>query len=263
MPQYRTVADDAAGTWQLLADLHDRGLLDVSAAPSRRLVTGLAVHATTLPRTFLPSVTGKAARAAAEIRLLRDFFTDTATCANRKFADYFGVPDVPTGCCSTAANRCSAHWDAPTWPVGETKPPVAVALETPRPRPAGARTDAAHRRRRLDEQVFALVWEVFPGIYARDVLRALRGEDTYFSPRTRRRVPLRAGLVNSRYFGANPAVRLADVEDSLARLYAEGRVMPAGPKWREVGHVRREARQLARSRGRRGRPVAATVGGAT
>jgi ATP-dependent DNA helicase RecQ len=78
-------------------------------------------------------------------------------------------------------------------------------------------------------------------------------------------VPLRAGLVNSRYFGANPAVRLADVEDSLARLQAEGRVVPAGPKWREVGHVRREARQPARASAAAAAagPVAATVGGAT
>lgn len=245
VPRYRTVADDAAGTWQLLADLHDRGLLDVSAAPSRRLVTGIAVHTTTLPRRFLSTISGKVARAAEEIRLLRDFFTDSTTCANRKLADYFGVADLPAGYCSTAANRCSACWNMSMWPVGESKPAVAVALETPRPRPAGARVDAAHRRQRLDEQVFRLVWEVFHGVHARDVLRALRGEDTYFSPRTRRRIRLRTGLVNSRYFGVNPAVRLADVEDSLARLLAAGRVVPAGSRWREAGHVRRETRQRA------------------
>ena len=48
--------------------------------------------------------------------------------------------------------------------------------------------------------------------------------------------------------------------DALARLHAEGRIVPAGPKWREIGHVRREARQLARAAAV---PVAATVGGAT
>ncbi|TDD00569.1 DEAD/DEAH box helicase [Nonomuraea deserti] len=261
---YRTIAEDAAGTWQLLADLHDRGLLDVSAAPSRRLVTGIAVHTTTLPRGFLPAISGKVARAAQEIRLLRDFFTDSTTCANRKLADYFGIADLPAGCCSTAANRCSACWNTLTWPVGESKPAVAVALETPRPRPAGARVDAAHRRQRLDEQVFRLVWEVFYGVHARDVVRALRGEDTYFSPRTRRRVRLRTGLVNSRYFGANPAVRLADVENSLARLQAAGRVVPAGSRWREAGHVRRETRQRARTAatGAATGPVTARTGGA-
>ncbi|SEH03927.1 ATP-dependent DNA helicase RecQ [Nonomuraea solani] len=257
VPEYRNVADDAAGTWQLLADLHDRGLLDVSAAPSRRLVTGLAVHTSKLPAAFLDALSGKIARAAEEIRLLRDFFTDSTTCANRKLADYFGVADLPPGCCSTAANRCSACWDTPTWPSGESKPAVAVALETPRPRPAGARVDAAHRRKRLDEQVFRLVWEVFHGVHARDVLRALRGEDTYYSTHTRRRVRLRTGLINSRYFGANPGVRLADVESSLARLSAEGRVVPVGARWREAGHVRRESRHRARP------ATAATAGSAT
>jgi ATP-dependent DNA helicase RecQ len=262
VPQYRTVADDPAGAWQLLADLHDRGLLDVSAAPSRRPVIGIAVHTAALPATFLPAVTGKSARAAEEIRLLRDFFTDLTTCANRKFADYFGVADLPAGCCSTAANRCSADWNTPTWPAGEIKPAVAVALETPRPRPAGARTDASYRLRRLDEQVFRLVWEVFRGVHPRDVLRALRGEDTYFNPRTRRRVRLRAGLVNSRYFGVNPAVRLADVEDSLARLQADERVVPAGALWREAGHVRREIRQQARADVAMAALVSMTAGGA-
>jgi|GEM_PF-3443154 len=247
VPQYRTLADDPADTWQMLADLHDRGLLDVSAAPSRRLVTGLAVHTAELPPQFLAAVSGKSARAAAEIHRLEDFFTDASTCANRKFADYFGVADLPAGCCSTAANRCSACWNMPTWPGAETKPAAAVALETPRPHPSGARTDAAYRRHRLDEQVFRLVWEVFPGVHARDVLRALRGEDTYLNPRTRRRVRLRAGLVNSRYFGANPAARLADVEESLSRLQADGRVLPVGRLWRETGHISRQARQQARA----------------
>ena len=62
-------------------------------------------------------------------------------------------------------------------------------------------------------------------MHARDLYRALRGEDSYFS-RARRRVRLRSGLVTSRYFGANPPVRLADLEDSLARLQADEKVMP-------------------------------------
>ena len=64
------------------------------------------------------------------------------------------------------------------------------------------------------------MWEVFSGVYARDLYRALRGEDSYFQPKRRRRVQLRSGLVTSRFFGANPSVRLADIEDSLARLQA-------------------------------------------
>ncbi|MEY9937593.1 DEAD/DEAH box helicase [Streptacidiphilus sp. MAP5-3] len=256
VPGFRTLAQDPAGTWQLLADMHDQGLLDVSAAPSRRLVTGLRVRTPSLPSGFMEALSGKAARAAEEIRLLREFFTDSTVCANQKFADYFGVADLPQGCCSTAANRCSACWDAPTWSAGQVKPKAAVALETPRPRPAGARTDAVHRQRRLDEQVYRLVWEVFAGVYTRDLYRALRGEETYFQPRTRRRVRLRTGLVNSRFFGANPAVRLGDIDDALGRLEALGKVVAQGPRWREAGHVRREDVRAARAAGANGTGIA-------
>src|SRR5262249_8358971 len=60
---YRSLATDPAATWQLLADLHDRGQLDVSAAPSRKLVTGVEVRGTAVPAGFAAAVSGKAARA--------------------------------------------------------------------------------------------------------------------------------------------------------------------------------------------------------
>jgi ATP-dependent DNA helicase RecQ len=247
LPDFRVLAEDVAATWQLLADLHDRGLLDVSAAPSRHLVTGLRVVSPALPAGFLGSVSGKAARAAEEISLLRDFFDDSTTCVNRKFADYFGVRDLPDGCCSHAGNRCSACWNSGNWPIGETLPQVVRAFQTERPRPAGQRVDAALRRRRLDEQVSRLVWDVFTGVHPRDLYRALRGEDSYFHVAKRRRVQLRAGLRTSRFFGANPSVRPADIEDSLARLRAEGKVAQVGPRWRDAGHVRREQVRAARA----------------
>jgi ATP-dependent DNA helicase RecQ len=246
LPGVQMLAPDAAGTWQLLADLHDRGLLDVSAAPSRQLVTCLRVISPALPHGFNAAVSGKAARAAEEVRLLRDFFADSATCANRKLADYFEVAGLPPGCCSNPGNRCSACWDSGAWPLGQRKPAVAVALETPRPRAAGQRTDAAYRQRRLDEQVSRLVWEVFSGVHPRDLFRALRGEDSYYLPTRHRRVRLRSGLVTSRFFGASPAVRLADIEGSLARLQVAGKISPSGPRWRDAGHLRREQARAAR-----------------
>jgi Rad3-related DNA helicase len=246
VPGFRVLVDDVAGTWQLLADMHDRGLLDVSAAPSRRLVTGLRATSAELPGGFLVSVTGKAARANEEIHLLRNFFEDSTTCANRKFADYFGISELPAGCCSHAGNRCSACWDAGKWPVDDTVSSVVRAFQTVRPRPAGQRIDAAVRRRRLDDQVSRLVWDVFTGVHPRDVFRALRGEDSYFHPRRGRRVQLRAGLRTSRFFGANPSVKLVDVEESLVRLQEEGKVVPASVLWRDAGHVRREKERAAR-----------------
>ncbi|PPK67027.1 DEAD/DEAH box helicase [Actinokineospora auranticolor] len=246
---YADLADDPPSTWQLLADLHDRGELDVSAAPSRKLVTGIAVHTRTLPAGYAGALAGKAARAAEEIRLLRDFFTDRNTCANQKFADYFGVDTLPDGCCSTAANRCSACWDNDTTiPVGQKPPAVGDALNMPKPRLAGARTDSGVRRKRLDEQVYRLVWADYRGVHARDVCRALRGEDSYYHPTRRRRVRLRHNLVVSRYFGAQHMVKLDQVEDSLARLEADGRVVPLGyGKWRERGHADRAAAVAARA----------------
>lgn len=247
--RYADLADDPPSTWQLLADLHDRGQLDVSAAPSRKLVTGIAVHTPTLPAGYAGALAGKAVRAAEEIRLLHDFFTDRNTCANRKFADYFGVDTLPDGCCTTAANRCSACWDNDTTILIEQKPPAAGdALNMPKPRLAGARTDSSVRQKRLDEQVYRLVWADYRGVHARDVYRALRGEDSYYHPIRRRRVRLRRNLVVSRYFGAQHVVKLDQVEDSLVRLEADGRVVPLGHgMWREHGHADRAAAAAARA----------------
>jgi Rad3-related DNA helicase len=243
---YRAVFTDPAGTWQVLADLHDLGRLDVSAAPSRTLVTGIVVHSSAVPAGFTAAVSGKAARAAVEVGHLISFFADTNVCANRKFADYFGVPDLPPGCCTTAENRCSACWDfTDTWPAGQTKPVVARRLQTPRPRPAGARIDSAHRQRRLDDHVFKLVHHVFRGVHPLDLVRVLRGVDYRWDPRARRRRYLPTALTTSRFFGSKPGVAEADVRASLDRLEADGRVVREGVLYRETGNVRRAAARAA------------------
>ena len=242
---YSLLSSDAAGTWQVLADLHDRGVLDVSAAPSRRLVTGLRVHTKTLPAGYSAAVSGKAARAAAETSLLSDFFTDATTCANRKLADYFGVTDLPSGCCSHAGNRCSACWASGNWPAGQAKPKVADALETPKPRPAGTRVDAASAQRRLDDRVDRLVWDIYAGVHILDLFRTLRGEDSYYSARTKKRHLLRTSLVNSRYFGANPSIRIGELEDSLRRLQDKDKVDLVGARWRHAGYIAKDAAKAA------------------
>ena len=246
VPGFRGLAADPPATWQLLADLHDRGQLDVSAAPSRKLVTGTEVHIAAVPTGFAAAVSAKATRAAAETALLQDFFADRGTCANTKFADYFGV-DVPDACCTTAANRCSACWDFRTdWPATDTQPAATTAFLIDRPRPAGWRVDAAAKARRLDEQVRMLLWAVDRGLSARDVQLALRGQDTWFYARARRWVRLPTAVVTSRFFGANPSVTLPQVEDALARLAADGHAVAVGRRWRDAGNVAREKRRLAR-----------------
>ncbi|MFB9905530.1 DEAD/DEAH box helicase [Allokutzneria oryzae] len=233
VPEYRTLCEDAAGTWQLLADLHDRGLLDVSAAPSRRLVTGVRVDDIELPHDFVDHMLAKAYRVAQEVHLLEEFFKNQQMCANQSLADYFGV-DLPERCCSHAGNRCSACWNAGGWPIEENMPGILDSFLAPKPRPAGAGGDSVQRKRLLDKQVSQLVWLMFNGVRASELYRALRGEDSYFNPYTRRRVPIRTKLTTSRYFGANPAVRAEEIDSSLARLADAGRVIADGKRWRDA-----------------------------
>lgn len=247
VPGYRNAAEDVAATWQVLADLHDRGLLDVSAAPSRRLVTGLAVNTAVVPDRFDAVLAGKAARANVEIAALRDFFTDRATCANVKLADYFGVT-APPECCTTAANRCSACWDYTTgYPASDVRPPVADALDTPRPRPAGSRLDESAKARRLDQQVASLCWLLDRGLTPRQLTDALRGVDSWWLAKARRRVTLPHAVLNSRYFGVNPAATLVDVEASCARLATTGRLTSEKTRWRDAGNVARQRARLEKA----------------
>jgi RecQ family ATP-dependent DNA helicase len=248
VPGYRDVADDVAGTWQVLADLHDRGLLDVSAAPSRTLVTGLIVHTRDLPDRYWAALSGKAARAGAEIAALRSFFADARTCANEKFANYFGVT-VPDGCCTTAANRCSACWDyRDDWPATDRRPAAADALDTPRPRPAGWRIDTATKTRRLSEQIRKLCWLHDRGLSTNELRLALRGQDTMFyvqGRRTRtRRLPYM--VVNSVYFGASPDVTRDEIDAACQRLAVDGHLVAQGWCWRDAGNVARQATRKAR-----------------
>ena len=248
--RYRTLAADPAATWQLLADMHDRGQLDVSAAPSRRLVTGVEVGGAVVPAGFGAAVSGKTARARAEIAQLQDFFADISTCANRKFADYFAV-DVPAGCCTTAANRCSSCWDfRADWAPGDKEPPSGKAFLTEPPRPAGWRVDAGARARRLDEQVRMLLWAVDRGLSDRDLQLALRGQDAWFYARASRWIRLPTAVVTSRFFGANPSVSLPQIQEALARLTADGHVACAGRLWRETGNVARGAAPPRQAAGR-------------
>ncbi|MCC3769569.1 DEAD/DEAH box helicase [Streptomyces sp. UNOC14_S4] len=218
---YRDLADGPAGTWEILADLHDRGLLDVSAAPSRRLVTGLAVHHRRLPGGFLPLLARRTARAAGELALLKDFFEDTTTCAHRKFADYFGTPELPEGCCGNARCRCSACWVVPDWPANERRPAVAQAFESAAPQ-AGGSADSTMRTRRLDHHVYRLVRLMRGGIHPRMLWHALRGEEAPYHPLRQRRVPLPRTLRDSRHFGGRVDLSYGEVEKSLLRLAETG-----------------------------------------
>ncbi|WGD39513.1 DEAD/DEAH box helicase [Streptomyces cathayae] len=245
-PDFRTVAGGPAATWELLADLHDRGLLDVSAAPSRRLVTGIAVHARTLPDDYLPSLGRRGRRAAEELGRLKHFFDSTTVCAQRVFADYFAATDLPEDCCTTARCRCSACWDTAHWPVDERRPAVAQAFHSPRPR-EGGRTDTALRDRRVDLQVQRLLQLQPQGMYPRRLWHALRGDESSYNPRSRKMNPLPKAIRDSRHFGGRADLPFSTVGSSLERLAAEGSAVQGEEgRWRAVRPARRAGNGSAR-----------------
>ncbi|MFF0298657.1 DEAD/DEAH box helicase [Kitasatospora sp. NPDC004614] len=229
---YREVSDGPAGTWEILADLHDRGLLDVSAAPSRRLVTGLRIEQRRLPEGYLPLVSRRAERAREELALLKAFFDDPTVCAQQLFADYFGVAELPDGCCATAACRCSACWAVPDWPKHQRRPTVAQAFESPAPRVGGS-TDSVLRAQRIDVRTYRLARRMPNGVHARSLWHALRGEEASFDPVNRRQVLLPRPLRDSPHFGGQAGLAFSEVEQSLQRLTAAGALVttPNG-RWR-------------------------------
>jgi ATP-dependent DNA helicase RecQ len=244
---YTEAIEHPAELWELLSDLHDRGRLDLSAAPSRKFVTGLRTLRRALPDGFHDALGTRTARAAKELDQLRDFFEDRAGCANRKFADYFGVAELPGGCCTEPGNRCSACWDKGiNLPKGETRPRIGLALNIATRTLAGSREPSAIRDRALEQKIVALLWHVGPGLTADHLRLALRGEDTWFHAGQRKRVRMRRTITTSRYFGAAPQAAARHVEEALARLEDSGRLTFANGRWRETGNVRREAARRAR-----------------
>ncbi|MEU3540807.1 DEAD/DEAH box helicase [Streptomyces paromomycinus] len=222
LPGYRDVADGPAATWELLIGLHDRGLLDVSAAPSHHLVTGLRVHRRAVPAGYLPLMTRRSARAAEELDRLRAFFDAPGRCAQRVLADYFGVGDLPEGSCARADCRCSACWNRGDWPLGEHRPAVAEAFAGLRPHDGGG-VDATLRHHHVDRQVHRLLQLQPRGMHPRRLLHVLRGDESAYHAGERRMVPLPESLRASRYFGGRAGITQGQVDESLTRLAAAGR----------------------------------------
>lgn len=220
-PAYREFAEGPAATWEILADLHDRGLLDVSAAPSRRMVTGVVVHSRRLPDGFLTLLGRRRARVDEELAQLRRFFESPGVCAQRLFADYFGVTELPEGCCATERCRCSACWDGGQWPVGERRPAIASAFATSRPSQAGG-TDSVLRQQRVDQQARRLLQLQPQGMHPRTLWHALRGDESSFNPASRRVVMLPTAIRESRHFGGRADLPFAEVTQTLQRFHEAG-----------------------------------------
>jgi hypothetical protein len=228
-------ADDPAGTWAALVELHHAGVLDVSQAPNRRWLTAVLVNTTQVPAAFDTAIAGRRTRATAELAALRGWYASTV-CANQGFADYFASSPpgtVPAGTCSTPACRCSSCWAA----GGSGSPPALLeAIVHPRSSPASAAQDRL-REARLDEAVEKLLWDNRFGLGVRMILLCLRGMDTYYDTRERRRRPLRSKLLYHRLFGSRPGLREMAIAASLDRLATTGVAVAVDRRWRHAAHV--------------------------
>ncbi|MER5783236.1 DEAD/DEAH box helicase [Streptomyces mobaraensis] len=225
VPGYRHLVEGPAATWEFLVDLHDRGLLDISAAQSQRFVSGLCVLRRTVPDGYLRLMTRRSVLAADELDRMTAFFAASDCCAQELLAGYFGVDVLPQGCCSTAGRRCSACWNRGEWPRGERRPAVAEAFAGLRPRPDSG-SDSELRHQRVDRQVHRLLGLQPRGMHPARLLHALRGDETVYHPGKRRMVPLPDIVRASRHFGGRAGITSQQVDASLARLAAIGAATP-------------------------------------
>jgi hypothetical protein len=243
VPGYADHAADAAGTWALLATMHDMGAVDVSQAGNTQTLVSVRPRdgANKLPADFGTRMNSQRARLAAEMSALRDWYSETTQCANTGFAKYFGQPGqpLPEGTCSTAACRCSSCWS--TTDDTELEPALLSALNTPRPRPSANR-DGAPYQAAVERYVRALLWDNYRGLTAGMLHRVLRGDEAYMSGKLGRLRPLWPQLLYHRLRGVDPGIKLIHVEDALARLSSTGEVtLTSGERvWRLQRHVDRE-----------------------
>ncbi|REH30666.1 ATP-dependent DNA helicase RecQ [Kutzneria buriramensis] len=253
VPGYADHAVDAAGTWALLATMHDLGTVDVSQAGNTRTLVSVRPlgGASMLPADFGARMNTQRARLAAEIDALRDWYCDTTQCANTAFTEYFGQPgqSAPKGTCSTAGCRCSSCWST----VDDTAPQPALlrALNTPRPRPSANRDSIVYQAA-VERYVRALLWDNYRGLTAGMLHRVLRGDEAFLSGKLGRLRPLWPQLLYHRLRGVDPGIKLRHVEDALARLGSAGEVTLADGErvWRLQRHVDRDrARVMATQAG--------------
>ncbi|MBV9662172.1 MAG: DEAD/DEAH box helicase [Acidimicrobiales bacterium] len=260
---YDEVAGDLTELWNGLAAAHDRGWLDVSQQVTRARLVVYRTLAVDRPAGFDTAVTARNARVNEELRELRAWFDDRGRCAHEGFGHHFGVAGLPEGCCATAAVRCSWHWnDAATVAGDPTEAPALHrAFFIPRPQPmAATATGRAAFERRLRRHISDLLWHEYRGLTSPMLRRVLHGEDSWYSPRLRRRRRLWPSLLHHRVRGAMIGVRLAAVEAALASMAADGQVVEVAGRWRLAEHVAADAARAAREAGRAGAAVADGAG---
>jgi hypothetical protein len=250
MPGYRELVADVTELWTGLAAAHDRGWLDVSQQVTRSRLTVFCVLRPDRPGGFDAEVTNRQRRVATELRELARWFSDNGRCVHEGFGEHFGVAALPAGACAVPNVRCSWHWsDGPTALSDATPAPeLHRAFFTPRPNSSAATAAGrANFERRLQRHITDLLWHEYRGLTASMLRRVLHGEDSWYSPKAKRRKRLWPGLLYHRLRGAMIGVRPAAVDAALAALAADGTVVDVGNNiWRYAGHVRSDAERAAR-----------------
>jgi RecQ family ATP-dependent DNA helicase len=247
---YVEACPSVADLWTGIAAAHDWGWVDASQQVTKSRLVVFRVLTGGRPGRFDHEVTARSVRVAAELARLRAWFDDDRHCAHDGFAQAFGVGALPAGACATANVRCSKHWNDPDSIVDDTTPTPALyrAFFTPRPVPSAATAEGrANFERRLRHHIGDLLWQEYRGLTAMMLRRVLHGEDSWFSPVTRRRRRMWPGLLYHRARGAMPGVRMRAVEDALAHMEADGKVVRVREdRWRWAEHVAQEAARAAR-----------------
>lgn len=250
-PHFPDEADDPGDLWVRLLELHSLGYLDVSQMPTKRQMTSLIRTGSRLPSSFASRFISRLR--AEERQRLVEFFgrRDTPTCVNDDFRLYFEEPVLPSGTCSTDANRCSGCWRAGHGGVDAIRPRLLEVLTDARPRPT-RRTEGETRglQSRIGRNVERLLRARWGSLTPFLIEKTLRGEDHFYSRKTGTTEPLWPELVNSSVFGAMPSLKRADLEATIVALEAADKVRRiAGdmPRYRYAEHSRTEEARAARA----------------
>jgi len=230
--------DGPAETWVRLYDAHGAGWLDVSQyAPQQRYLSAIEILSPTLPADFETRMTQRAARALAEIQVMRDWFADTSACAQRGFADYFDA-ELPDTACATAACRCSRCWFDPVKAADLTPEPTLYAAFTRHaPRPISAAEDS-RRTARLKRDIIDVLRLRYHGVTTGQLEALFRGKEAQWNAQARRSFRVPGWILDHVLFGSGRGwLRGNKLNNVLDELATDGAIALDNRHWRLTAYM--------------------------
>jgi hypothetical protein len=241
--------DGPAETWVRLLDAHGAGWIDVSQyAEDQRFVSAIDINTAQLPTAFDQGVSGRAARAMAEITTLRNWFNSQTACAQEGFAAYHGAV-LPEHTCTTAANQCSRCWlGAAGMSVQGTQPGLFGAFMRHNPAPASPVEDAS-RTARLRQDIVAVLRlrrNFYRGVTTGQIEALFTGNDSVWSSRNRRSYRVPRWIPSHERFGSQRGwLRRPKLLDVLDGLETDGMIAKDGIYWRFAPYIAAAAARAA------------------